>query len=425
MEKKNSSIYGNTTKYLLYCLLLFSPLARGSVHGWQQTIIVMFALAMLAVLFLEKAMVGKPPLQVTAMAKPIAALFILCLLSSIFSLSRSDSGEVMFLIVGYIIIFFCTVNCLRTREDARELVYVICSIGIILTIIGFCKYFGLTLSIWDYPELGYNKTNLSGTYGNHNHLAGYLEMVVPLILALLLTRTRRGLVKALLICTTLFLTIGHVLTLSRGGWFCLGVALTCMFLILMFLKQFKKKKLLLLLFSSCMLLLLFVLSGTDLFHRALTLADDDTVLSMGGRLVVWKGTLVMIQDHLLLGSGPGTYATVFPQYQLPGSIARFYEAHNDYLHFIAELGILFLPLLGWWLYVVFCAGRKKLQSGSRQTWGLTLGALIGIIAILCHSFVDFNLLIPANALLFIVLTAIVVAPEPGEKDTVKVRFSAP
>ena len=222
--------------------------------------------------------------------------------------------------------------------------------------------------------------------------------------------------KALLIFIGLFLTLGHILTLSRGGWFSLGLSLTIMFVILMKLQQFRRKKLLLLLFSCSLVLLLFVLSGTDLFQRALTFTDDETVLGMGGRMTAWKGTLVMIKDHLLLGSGTGTYATVFPQYQLPGTTARFYEAHNDYLHFVAELGILFLPLFGWWLVVLIAACRRKLQSSSRQTWGLALGAMTSVIAILFHSFVDFNLLIPANALLFIVLTALVVTEGAGPEE---------
>jgi O-antigen ligase len=373
----------------------------------------MFALAMLSVLLLEKGMVGAPCFRSTAMDKPIGAVFFLCLVSAIFSMSRADSGEILVLIISYCIIFYCTIDCLRTREDERELVYVICGIGVLLTVIGFCKYAGFTLSFWAYEELGYNKAFLSGTYGNHNHLAGFLEMVIPLLLALFLTRTRKGLTMVLLIGTAIFLVVGHILTLSRGGWFSLGMALTFMFLILMFLKQFKRKKLLVLLFSSCLLLILFVFSGTDLFERVLSFADDETVLGMNGRVMVWQGTLEMIKSHLLLGSGPGTYATIFPQFQPPGSTARFYEAHNDYLHFLAELGIVFLPLLCWWLFCLFRAGRKKLQSTSRQTWGLALGAMAGIVAILFHSFVDFNLLIPANALLFTVLAALVVADRAG------------
>lgn len=138
------------------------------------------------------------------------------------------------------------------------------------------------------------------------------------------------------------------------------------------------------------------------------MADDETVLGMNGRVLAWKGTLVMIRDFFAIGIGPGTFASVFPQYQPAGTVSRFYQVHNDYLHFLAELGVLFLPLLGWLLFALFNAGRKKLHSTSRQTWGLSLGAMTGIVAILAHSFVDFNLHIPANAILFTVLAALVV-----------------
>jgi O-antigen ligase len=116
----------------------------------------------------------------------------------------------------------------------------------------------------------------------------------------------------------------------------------------------------------------------------------------------------LIKEYPFFGTGPGTFAIIFPQFQLPGSSVRFYQAHNDYLHFFAELGVLFVPLVFWILTALFRTGRAKLHSTSRQTWSVTLGAMTGILAILVHSLVDFNLHIPANALLFTVLSAIVV-----------------
>jgi hypothetical protein len=46
---------------------------------------------------------------------------------------------------------------------------------------------------------------------------------------------------------------------------------------------------------------------------------------------------------------------------------------------------------------------------SRDPWlaGLSLGAGAGIFAMLVHSVFDFNLQLPANALLFLILTAVV------------------
>ena len=89
MEKKISTIYSNGSKYLLYALLLFSPLARGSVHYWQHTVIFLFALAILSLLLLEKGLTGKPCLYKTAVDKPIGALLLLCLVSLFFSVSKA------------------------------------------------------------------------------------------------------------------------------------------------------------------------------------------------------------------------------------------------------------------------------------------------------------------------------------------------
>ncbi len=103
------------------------------------------------------------------------------------------------------------------------------------------------------------------------------------------------------------------------------------------------------------------------------------------------------------------------QYQAPGITARFYYAHNDYLQYVAELGVPILFIIGYFLIIIFRTGFNKLKSPSRQTWGITLGAMTGIVALLLHSFVDFNLHIPANALLFVTLVALVMLPDLSKK----------
>ncbi|BCL61169.1 hypothetical protein DGMP_18620 [Desulfomarina profundi] len=179
-------------------------------------------------------------------------------------------------------------------------------------------------------------------------------------------------------------------------------------------RQFKRKKLLLGIFIASVVVILFVLSGSSLFQRALSLTDKETILGLNGRVMVWKGTWMLIEENPFLGIGPGTFSTVFPHYQLPGFAARFYQAHNDYLQFIAELGVFFIPWFFWALYTVFKTSFKKMRSQSRQKWGFTLGATTGVVAILIHSTVDFNLHIPANGLYFSLLLAMI-AGEPESK----------
>jgi hypothetical protein len=57
-------------------------------------------------------------------------------------------------------------------------------------------------------------------------------------------------------------------------------------------------------------------------------------------------------------------------------------------------------------------GFKKLKNPRRLVRGSTIGAMAGITAILVHSISDFNLYIPANAILFTILGAVVISPLP-------------
>lgn len=160
--------------------------------------------------------------------------------------------------------------------------------------------------------------------------------------------------------------------------------------------------------GSLLCLIFIVLAGTNVLERALTVTDSEVVSDLNGRRIAWIGTCNMIADHKFTGTGPSTFSVMFTQYQPAGSAsARFYYAHNDYLQYIAELGLPIIIFMVWICYTIFFCGMQKLKSYSRQKRGITLGALTGIVALLIHSFVDFNLHIPSNALLFIMLVALV------------------
>lgn len=408
LQKQTSFPFCGINRALLYCLLIFTPLARGSVHYWHHTVIQLFAVTMLAVLIIEKIVTGKPTLYKTGLESSIYGISGLIVISLIFGQSLPDSIEAIGLFVTYVIIFYLVVYSIRTREHQREFVYVLCGIALFLTIVAIFRSIGVTLSIWNYEHISATHLFLTGSYGNHNHLAGYLEMVLPLLLILFVTRSRSGWPLLLLVVVTALVLLGHILAMSRGGWFALVGSLSFLTVMLLLHKRFRKKKMVILLFSGGFFLIVLFLSGGDLFERALSLGDEETLLGMNGRMRVWQACVTMIGDNLFLGSGPGTFATIFPQYQLStGGNTRFFQAHNDYLQYIAELGILFIPILLWFLLNLFAKTLRKLGDTSRQTWGVALGATTGIVALLIHSFIDFNLHIPANAVLCCVLLALI------------------
>ena len=155
-----------------------------------------------------------------------------------------------------------------------------------------------------------------------------------------------------------------------------------------------------------------VLGSTPVVERIRTIDRKEEDPSFSSRVKVWGGIVEMIQDYPVLGIGPGTFSFIFTQYQPPGLALHFTMAHNDYLHFTSEVGLPLIAIVVWMIIALYRRGFRKLKNPSRLVRGITLGAMSGITAILIHSVADFNLHIPANAMLFTVLAALVVAPLP-------------
>jgi O-antigen ligase len=118
-------------------------------------------------------------------------------------------------------------------------------------------------------------------------------------------------------------------------------------------------------------------------------------------------TIGIIRDYPVFGSGPGTFYVAFPRYR-PEKVVGFYDhAHNDYAQFAAESGLLGFALMG--VFVVMALAAALLAQWRRRDplmRGLSFACVMGVTSILIHSWVDFNLQIPANAMLFMVLLAL-------------------
>jgi O-antigen ligase len=115
----------------------------------------------------------------------------------------------------------------------------------------------------------------------------------------------------------------------------------------------------------------------------------------------------MLKEYPLTGSGGGTFYAAFPKYR-PGVISAYFtHAHNDYVQFATETGVIGLGLLGLIvLSTFFVALRTLYERRDPLCRGVAFGTTMGIIALMIHSWVDFNLQIPANAYTFVVLLAL-------------------
>ena len=134
------------------------------------------------------------------------------------------------------------------------------------------------------------------------------------------------------------------------------------------------------------------------------LSQNEPLAGGEGRVALWRDVLALIRQRPWTGVGLGCFEHAFTRVQ---SVQLTYvadHAHNDYLEAAAELGIPCAAIL----FVVFfwLAARMwqaSLRARSSLTRSLALGSLGGASALLVHSLADFNLHIPANALVFAVI----------------------
>jgi O-antigen ligase len=151
---------------------------------------------------------------------------------------------------------------------------------------------------------------------------------------------------------------------------------------------------------------LIVWIGSDpVMSRFETLGQE---YNLGGqnRISIWRDTLGLIRHHPLLGTGLGSFSVVYPSVQTNFLTLLVEHAHCDYLEVTTELGLPGAILLfGSIFWVIARAASQYRKAEVRFDKAVSLGCIGSIAAILVHSLADFNLYIPANALVFTIILA--------------------
>lgn len=141
---------------------------------------------------------------------------------------------------------------------------------------------------------------------------------------------------------------------------------------------------------------------------------------VGNRLRIWRDTLPVMRDFPLTGTGVGTYRTAMLYYQRSERVVQFNQAHNHYLQTAAEGGIVLAGLIAWALAALVAVVRRRLAADVHGSYWIRAGAATGLIAVALQSVWETGLVMPANAALAAVLTAIAVHERsPAEKSILK------
>ncbi len=382
-------------------ILFFAILAFGAVDEWST-----FAVeAGASVLFL--AWVGKQILSRTLTIKgnalylPAICFFGLVSAQLIFRTSAYPyvTRYELLQYFSYGILVLIATECLG-QEGARE------KFGLILIIFGATYAFyalaqELTSSskfFWFYTPRFHG--SIYGSYVNHDHYAGLIEMLVPFPLVVATGRIVKGGKRVLVGFSAVLMATTIVLSGSRGGMLSFGFEVIAFIAFALYQKRSLTTALSALTLCFSILGLLVFLGRGNALGRLGELGPDM-------RFKITKDCLQMFAHRPLAGWGLGTFPTIYPSFRSFYTNLFVNEAHNDYAQLLVETGVLGFGLMIWFVFRLYRHGFPRSRRWEYK-WdaAVSLAALLGCTALLLHSLVDFNLHVPANAAVFYTLCAL-------------------
>jgi len=332
------------------------------------------------------------------------------------SVSPPRTFQYFLLVCGYLLIFTLARELTWRSEDTRWLlIWPIVAIGALEAGLGLWQYFG-----------GTGEQVRWGTYANHNHYAGFLEMALPFAVmypVVMLRRTRSRwrspLAPSLAACGVWALAgvmfLGIVYSLSRMGFIAALFSLFVMGLLAFGARQLgwvtksRKRR-----WSAAGMVAALVLAGfiflppdkLILRFAQLVSAGED-----GGRAQLWAETVPLIKAYPVFGCGLGGYETAFMRFKDFEPLVTDDFAHNDYLQLLAELGIVGFATVATLAFSVVRVGlRRAVMSADQEERYFAMAGAGSLAAILAHSLADFNLYIPANAMLLAWIAGMIAGP---------------
>jgi O-antigen ligase len=408
-------------------ILLSAPLALGAVQPWA--ILALQASATLLFLAWGYRQWLNREIQITShpLHRPMLAFAALVTFQWLTGITayRHATYSLLLLYLSYGLLVFVVAQTLRRTSQLEKFAWflagyaaVLASFSLLLGLVPNGRLYG----VWK-PDAG----QPYGPYVNHNHYAGLMEMLTPFLLVLAATRGTQGgrKIAAAVIAAVMAGTI--FLCGSRGGM--LGFALQMVMLVVLLRPRQEnwKQHLLLGVGLAAMIGILVWIGGNELTRRLASIqSETQQELTGGVRLTIDRDCLRMWRERPLFGWGLGTFPVVYPQFRSFYTNFFVNQAHNDYLQLLTETGLAGFAIAIWFLVLTFRHAWAKLDNWTESANGaLTVAALLGCVGILVHSFLDFNLQIPANAAMFYVLCAIAASRPLQESQRRRVRRTHP
>jgi len=384
--------------FLLLILLGVLAFLDGGTNYLAQVLILVVPFPLLIIGLLSKELNTRLAYQPL-----IIWLFLLVFVAtSMFnSTSLILSAPAFFQILSFFLLFYFFLLTVK-KENFKYGVWSLFVISFLLCLLSF-HY----LLPWTEKPKTHNL--LYATFG-HNHLADYLLIVIPIILAFFLTAKKR---KSKLVFggLLLFYLLSFILAFCRGAFLVLPLVIILLFLLLKPKEKFRKLTMWFLALIPLGLLLLILVVSLSPFGIMTKLNQPENWLVKqfvkpefyAGRPHYWQNAILEFKERPLFGQG----------------IIWSNSAHNFYLQLLSEAGIFaFLIFL---VFIIY-SFAKLWRIIKKQKDPLLVGGFGGILATSLHSFLDFDWYFPAIFLTFLFLVAGLFNLTSSPQDKAMIKF---
>lgn len=391
-------------------LLAFAVLAHGGVEDWARAIFESGAALLFLVWASRFYFHPAEPVPIPALLLPLVAFEIFVCIQWLFRITASpfSTHTQLLLLSADLILIFLAAQAFQTLEHWRRLVWFLIVFGFLVSGFGILQHLTFNGKLYWFREMTYGGVPF-GPYVNRNHFAGFVELILPLSLVpLVLGKVRRERLASVAIFAVIPLS-ALFLAASRAGIISVFGEAVLLLLLLLIRRSLGKSALV----GAAVLILAFSLVSWIGVKQILSRFSSFQKLevSEGKRVSMRRGTWRMFLDHPIAGAGFGAFRIVYPLYETEYDGKVVNHAHNDYLEALAETGALGGLCCAGFLGVLFLVSVRRIQNPSSPFAGvLHLAGLTGCVGFLIHSLADFNLHIPANAFLFLLMALLATAP---------------
>lgn len=292
---------------------------------------------------------------------------------------------------AYLGLFLLVINNIYSKRQAGIIINLIIFFGLFISVFGLIK---------KYADLS---SRSFGPFLNRNNFAGYINLIIPLALGFSLTEM--PLSKRIIYGVSVSVMIlALFMSASRAGVLVFGFNL----LLFMFLSQLKdglrgRISMLYLWFFIAILFFILFLNSKTVWVKLSSLFERNTYLFIGHGYS-WLDILKICKDFPIFGTGLGTFGSISYMYKSTPFQSSFSYAHNDFLQLFSEVGLVGFVFVSLFFLLYFKSVIKIwLKRHDLYVIGLVLGGVTSIIGMLVYSALDFNLQIPAVALLFFII----------------------